>query len=292
MKSNRILILILAMLAAVSAPAQIASLDASNNILPDPSKTSVPKPGSKIPDLPHEAPKAPSLSLSPAVVMTKGTYGQSTTQTLTLTNGTPREMTFDLVAEDVVIRDGKRVFVPAGEAPGSIAATAVFSAPSVVVKPFATATVDVRFTLPAATDVRAVVALFRGTNRIPSSSGAVFMTASLGTLLTFTVSDRIQVAADPITTETQTMEANATIGEWLTNTGAEPIVPEGMVAVLDDSGALVSKAPLPAQRLLPGERLEFKAECPALLPAGHYRVLASYQFEGQTVTKAGELIVQ
>lgn len=290
---SRILVLGVAVLLAVTAAAaQVAHLDSSNGILPAPSKTSLPKPGTQVPELPHEAPKAPSLSLSPAVVMTKGMFGQSTTQTLTITNSTPREMAFDMVADDVVIRDGKRLFVPAGELPGSIAATAVFSTPSVVVQPFSTATVDVRLTLPAATDVRAVVALFNGTNKIPSSSGAVFMTASLGTLVTFTVSDRFQVAADPIETENQSGDANAVIGEWLTNTGTEPIIPEGMVAVLDDSGALVSKAPLAAQRLLPGERLQFKAECPATLPAGHYRVLASYQFEGQTITKAGELVVR
>ncbi|HEU5451158.1 MAG TPA: hypothetical protein VFU76_04200 [Terriglobales bacterium] len=291
--SFRIAILGMAVLLAVSAAsAQLASLDSSTNgMLPDPSKTSIPKPGAQIPQ-PHDATQAPSLSLSPAVVMTKGSFGQSTTQTLTITNSTPRDMAFDMVAEDVVIRDGKRVFVPAGELPGSIAATAVFSAPSVLVKPFSAASVDVRLTLPAATDVRAVVALFRGTNKVPSSSGAVFMTASLGTLVTFTVSDRFQVSADPIIAENQSADANAVIGEWLTNTGAEPIIPEGMVAVLDDSGALVSKAPLIAQRLLPGERLQFKAECPATLPTGHYRVLASYQFEGQTVTKAGELVVQ
>lgn len=291
-KRNAISVLAVAVLALVSAAsAQMAKLDSSNVIGPDPSKVSVPKPSARIPELPHQPIMPPSLSLSPAVVMTRGTSGQSTTQTLTLTNGTSREMAFDMVAEDVVIRDGKRVFVPAGKLPGSIAATAVFSTPSVLVKPFTTATVDVRFTIPMTTEVRAVVALFRGTNKIPSSSGAVFMTASLGTLVTFTVSDRFQVAADPIITENQTAEANATVADWLTNIGSEPIVPEGMVAVLDDSGALVSKAPLPAQRLLPGERLQFKAECPTTLASGHYRVLASYQFEGQTITKSGELVV-
>lgn len=245
-----------------------------------------------IPKPSPDAIKPPSLSLSPAVVMTKGGFGQSITQTLLLTNGTSRPMAFDLVAEDAVVRDGKRVFVPAGELPRSIAATAVFSTPSVVVQAFSNASVDVRFTVPQGTDVRAVVALFRGTDKIPSGMGTVAMTASLGTLITFNMTDQIHVAADPITTVSQTDVNNAMIGEWLTNTGHEPVIPSGMVAVLDSSGALVSKAELPAQRLLPGERLQFKAECPAPLPPGSYRVLASYQFEGQTVTQAGELTVQ
>lgn len=293
MNRNRTLLgVLLAALSVMPATAQIAALDASKAIPADASKTATPKPGVKVPDLPHEAILPPSLSLSPAVVMTRGNFGQSTTQMLTLTNGTGESMSFEMVAEDVVVRDGKRVFVPAGELPGSIAATAVFSVPQVAVKAHSSASVEVRLTVPQATDIRAVVALFRGTNRVPSGNGAVFMTASLGTLVTFTMSDRFQVAADPITTDSQSAEANAVVGEWLTNTGAEPILPEGMVAVLDDSGALVSKAPLPAQRLLPGERLQFKAECPAALPPGHYRVLASYQFEGQTLTQAGELVVQ
>ena len=43
----------------------------------------------------------------------------------------------------------------------------------------------------------------------------------------------------------------------LTNVGAEPVIPEGVVALLSDSGKMVGKAPFAAQRLLPGERLEF-----------------------------------
>ena len=209
-----------------------------------------------------------------------------------ITNGTARPMAFDMIAEDAIVRDGKRVFVPAGELPHSIAATAVFSTPSVIVKPFSNASVDVRFTVPEGTDVRAVVALFKGTDKIPSGVGTVSMTASLGTLITFNMSDEIDVAADPIQTVQQTDVTNAAIAEWLTNTGREPIIPSGMVAVLDSNGQLVTKAELPAQRLLPGERLQFKAECPTPLPAGSYRVFASYEFEGKTLTKAGELIVQ
>ena len=36
--------------------------------------------------------------------------------------------------------------------------------------------------------------------------------------------------------------------------------------------------------LLPGERLEFSAEYPGELPAGKYRALCSFQFEGKTQT--------
>ena len=60
-----------------------------------------------------------------------------------------------MVAEDVVVKDGKRVFVPAGETPDGIAASAVFSQKSVLVKAFSSASVDLRVTLPPQTSVRA-----------------------------------------------------------------------------------------------------------------------------------------
>jgi len=288
------LIVAVAMAILVVAPAQgqIARLDSSKAGVSSDSSDSKRLPPRTIPPLTPDAVKPPSLSLSPAVVMTKGSFGQSITQTLLLTNGTSRDMAFDMVAEDVVTRNGNRVFVPAGELKGSIAATAVYSAPSVVVKPFSSASVDVRFTMPAGSDLRAVVAMFRGTNKVPSATTGVSMTASVGTLITFTMSQGFQVAADPLKAFDQSDITNAMISEWLTNTGSEPVIPEGMVAFLDASGTLVGKAPLPARRLLPGERLEFKAECAATLPSGRYRVLASYQFEGKTITQAGELVVR
>src|SRR5579859_7154673 len=80
-------------------------------------------------------PQKPTLSLTPAVVMARGSFGQSLTQTLTLTNETNVPFNFVMVAQDVTVKDGKRVFVPAGETKNSIAATAVFSQASGTVKP-------------------------------------------------------------------------------------------------------------------------------------------------------------
>ena len=68
--------------------------------------------------------------------MAKGNFSQTLSQTLTLTNQTARDFAFEMVAEDVVIKDGKRVFVTAGETPNSIAASAVFTQKTVLVKPF------------------------------------------------------------------------------------------------------------------------------------------------------------
>jgi hypothetical protein len=236
--------------------------------------------------------RPPSLSLSPAVVLARGAFGQSLSQTLTITNDTTSEFAFEMAAQDVVIKDGKRIFVPAGETARSIAATAVFSQKSVVVKPFTSASVDVRFTIPEETNIRAVVALFRGTNRISSASGAVGMTASLGTLITFNLTPNVNVKPEPIQVVPATEAANLAVSEWMTNSGTEPILPEGVAAVLNSKGALVGKTTFPVQRLLPGERLEFKAEYPDQLEPGTYKVLCSFQFEGKTLTTDGSFVVR
>src|SRR5258708_6268578 len=96
---------------------------------------------SSAPAVPLQKPaedQPPSISLTPAVVMAKGTFGQGLTQTLSLSNHTAVDFAFDLVAEDVVIKDGKRVFVPAGETEHSIATSAVFSQKTITVRAFTT----------------------------------------------------------------------------------------------------------------------------------------------------------
>jgi len=230
------------------------------------------------------APEKPSISLSPAVVMAKGNFGQGLTQTLTLTNQTARDFAFEMVAEDVLIKDGKRVFVAAGETPNSIASTAVFTQKTVLVKPFSSVSVDVRLTLPAQTNIRAVVAMFRGTDKLPTSSGAVGMTASLGALITFNLTDNVKLQPEPVRVNPASESANMKIAQWISNSGTEPVLPEGAAVVLNSGGSLAGKAAFDPQRLLPGERLEFSAEYPGELPIGHYRALCSFQFEGKTLT--------
>ena len=258
-------------LTAQTAPAQRpANVPAPTNVPAPPPQDSVTAP--------------PSISLSPAVIMAKGAFGQGMTQELTLTNQTGRDFAFELVAEDVVIKDGKRVFVPAGETANSIAATAVFSLQTVLVKQFSSATVNVRLTLPAKTDLRAVVAMFRGTDKLPTSTGAVGMTASLGALITFNLTENVKLQPEAVRVNPASDTANMTITQWMANVGTEPVLPEGAAAVLNDKGALVGKTTFAPQRLLPGERLEFTAEYPGQLPPGSYRALCSFQFEGKTLT--------
>jgi len=261
------------------APAQ-----PSNSSNPsDPSNPSNPSKPSAAP-LAGQSGLPPSISLSPAVIMARGSYGQGLTQTLTLSNNTSAEFAFEMEAQDVVVQDGKRVYIAAGETQNSIAASAVFSQKQVIVKPYSMVSVDVRLTIPAETKLRAVVALFRGTNRLPTSSSAVGMTASLGALITFNLTDNVKLEPEAVRVIPATETSNLTISEWVKNVGTEPAVPDGLAVVLSAQGSLVSKMPFQPQRLLPGERLEFSAEYPDQLQPGEYKAMCTFQFEGKILT--------
>ena len=224
--------------------------------------------------------------------MAKGSNGQGLTQTLSLNNNTSAEFVFEMEAQDVVVRNGKRVFVAAGEEPGSIAATAVFSQKQVVVKPHTMGTVEVRLTIPKETKVRAMVAIFRGTNRIASSSSAVGMTASLGTLVTFNLSDNVKLEPEALRIAPPTDSTNLTVAQWVSNIGTEPALPDGLAVILDAKGNLVARIPVASQRLLPGERLEFSGEYASQLQPGDYKAMCTLQFEGRTLTSEASFKMQ
>ncbi len=230
-----------------------------------------------------------ALSLSPAVVMLRGDYGQSTTQTVSLRNGTSRLFSFDLVAQDVILQDGKRTFVDAGSIAGSIAATAVFSQRHVDVQPGDTAAVTITITLPPSTAQRAVVALFRGTNRV--MSGNVPLIASVGSLLTFSVSDEVELSATPLQVHPQSAARNLGVTHACTNAGREPLVAKGVLAIVDAHGALVGKSILSPRRLLPGEAADLGGEYAGELDPGKYRVFVTWEYEGKTLTREAEIQV-
>jgi hypothetical protein len=231
-----------------------------------------------------------SVSLAPAVVLVRCKFSQSYTQMMALTNQTEQDFVFEMVAEDVAVQDGKRGFVRAGETPGSIAATAIFTQKQGVVKPGETASVGVTFTVPPETSLRAAVVLFRGLSKY-SSRSQVMMTASLGALFTFTVSDNFRIEGSPIAVHAQSPTANLSISQVLTNTGSEPVIASGIAAVLNGTGTLVGKTSFDEQRLLPGERLLFRAEYPSELKTGSYRVLASFEYEENVITSSTDFRV-
>jgi hypothetical protein len=235
-----------------------------------------------------EAP--PSLALTPAVIMVRSKPGQSTTQTLSIVNHTSNDMSFNLVTEDVVVSDGKRSFSPARQIANGIAVNSVVAPASVTVKAGEEASVQVTLTVPADTKQRAVVTLFRGILTSPGK-GTIGLGASLGTLITFTLSTDYKVEIGPVQASAQTPAANVILSEELSNTGSEPVIPKGVVVILNAAGARVARASFNAQRLLPGERLTFVATNPAQLLPGHYRTLSSFEFERQILTSAGEFDV-
>jgi hypothetical protein len=238
----------------------------------------------------HAAATTGTISVSPAVVMLRGAAGQTTTQTLIVTNSSSQPFSFEMQANDVVIENGQRRFAPAGQIAGSIAATAAFSQKAVTVAPGDTKQIDVTVTIPANPAARAIVALFHGTNKLQKNG--FNMTASVGTLMTFTLSDNVAMEAQPLAVTAPSAAANLTITQRCTNSGREPVVAKGMLAIVGGSGNLIGKTALPARRLLPGEKTDIRAEYGGDLAPGHYRALVTYAVESKLVTSSAEFDVR
>jgi hypothetical protein len=233
---------------------------------------------------------AQSVTLTPSVIELAGKYQQSTTQTLTMRNGTDLTLRFELEAEDVSVADGKRVFSRAGDLAHSIAAGAVFVPQSIVIPPGESRTVAVTLTVPRETDLRGVVAMFKGTTRIAKGKSA--STLSLGALMTFTLSDVYSVACSDLRVAPQTGTANATFEQDFANDGAEPVAPKGVAVILNGAGAIVGKVGFQSQRLLPREQLTFKAQYPGELRAGTYTVLSTFEYAGRAISRTAPLIIE
>jgi hypothetical protein len=231
-----------------------------------------------------------AITLTPAVITMRGTYGQSTTQRLTLTNGTSHDLVFEMLARDVVVRDGRRVYVAPGQVEGSIAATAVFSRAQLSLRAGESGSVNVTFTMPPHTNCRAVAALFR--TMAPIRNGGMTMVPAVGTLLTFRLSDDLAADAGTVTVYPQNAAANASFEQTYVNVGHEPLMAKGVVAILDARGALVGRSLIAAHRLLPTERVQMTSEYAGELVPGKYRVVVTVDVEGQVVTRDAEMVVR
>jgi hypothetical protein len=235
--------------------------------------------------------KEGAISVSPSVVTLRGEAGQSTRQTLTFTNGSSHPFAFEMQAQDAVVRDGKRQFVAAGTLPGSIAATAVFSQKVFTVAARQTVRIDVTVTIPPRPPVRAIAIVCRGTTKL--GTGPLPMTASVGTLLTFTLTgDVIAATASPLKVQPPTASANLVATQLLANSGSAPLVATGVLAILDSRGSLAGKQAIPARRLLPGEKADVRVEYGGDLPAGRYRAMVTYDLTDKTLTSGAEFDVQ
>lgn len=232
-----------------------------------------------------------SISVSPSVVMLRGEPGQSTTQTLTFTNGASQPLAFEMTAMDAVVRDGKRIFVEAGTVTGSIAASAAFSPKLFTVAPGQSVGIDVTVTIPAQPSVRAIAVMCQGTTKL--GTGAVRMTGSVGTLLTFALSrDVIAAEASPLAVQSPTATLSFAAAQQLTNSGTAPIVVAGMLAIIDATGALAGRQAIPGSRLLPGEKTGVRVEYDGDLAAGRYKALITWDLTDKTLISSAEFDVR
>jgi hypothetical protein len=246
--------------------------------------------GADVPTETNQSRQNPSLALSPAVVEVKAQPGLSSTYSLTLANLTATDFDFVLEASDVVVRDGKRVFVPAGETEGGIARSAVFSTKTLSLKPGESGHVNVTLTVPEHPKVRAVAVVFHGLTPVRRVATAMF-TGSLGALITFNLSNNVNLRAAQPVILAQTESSNLTVHQSLENAGDEPVIPKGTLAILKDSGELLARVAIEPHRLLPGEKLECAIEYPHTLREGKYRALVSLAYEGGVSTTSGEFRV-
>jgi hypothetical protein len=238
---------------------------------------------------PEEQP--PAISLSPAVVSVKAKPGQSFSQELTLWNNTVQELEFEMEARDVVVRDGKRVFLPAGEVEGSIARYAVFMDKDVVAMPGSSVSTTVTVTVPNAPSPRAIACIFKG-KTVMGTRNSLAMTGSLGALFTFTLADDFHVRSQPLQVVVDAEANLINFRQDVTNTGSDPIVPKGAIAVTNESGRLVARLPVSGQRLLPGESQEFTAEHSGLLKTGKYRATVLMENESAFFSNAAEFSIK
>jgi hypothetical protein len=221
----------------------------------------------------------------------KAKPGQTFSQELTLWNNTIQELAFQMEARDVVVRDGKRVFLPAGEIEGSIARYAVFMDKDVIALPGASVTTTVTVTVPNAPAPRAIACIFMG-KTVMGTRNSVAMTGSLGALFTFTLADDFHVQSEPLQVLVDADANSITFRQSLTNTGSDPVVPKGVIAVTNESGRLMARLPVSGQRLLPGESQEFTTEHSGLLKTGKYRATVLMENESAFFSNAAEFTIK
>jgi hypothetical protein len=233
------------------------------------------------------APLNGSITLFPSVLELRGKGGQGARHTLTITNSSTQPMSFDLAVLDVVTRNGRRLFVPAGETIGSIAATAVLTPKLLLVPAGQSRSAELTVTMPMATAVRAVVARMQALD--PNAGpGRVGVTVGLGSLITFNITDAVSADASPLAVIPSTATTAVVFSEWIANNGQEPFIVNGVVAILDERQRLVTRIDVQRTRFLPGERLELRNELAGHLPAGQYRAVLTLSYEGRILTRTAD----
>jgi hypothetical protein len=150
--------------------------------------------------------------------------------------------------------------------------------------------VKVTLTVPQEPTVRAVIAMFQGQTALPGN-GSFMVVGSLGTLITYNLSNRVEVRMAEAVIKPQTETASLTVSGRVDNIGQEPVVAHGTLAILRRTGRLIGRVAIPLHRLLPGETFDCTAEYPRNLSAGSYRAMMSLEYEGGVQTRSVEFEV-
>jgi len=217
-----------------------------------------------------------SVSINPAVIELRGVHGDSFERRISVTNGTASALRFVIDVQDVVIRDGRRTFEPAGVTSGSIAATAVADPPELILESGESGSAVVELRVPSATTVRAVAIFFRSRMSNGGPYGAA-VGLNLASLVTFHLDGHSELSRRDL--RIQATATGLIFTQTVSNEGEEPLFAEGFVALIDGRGQVRDRVELVRTRLLPGEIAELRGESlPQILP-GSYRAVATVACE-------------
>jgi hypothetical protein len=231
-----------------------------------------------------------TITVAPASLSLKGNAGKMHTQNFRLSNLTERPYTFKVDVADVVVENGQRHFVPAGQTANGIATLVTPKHSELRLSPGQEATVPVTFVMPSESRIRAVAIFFHGVPETVAPNQRRIL-LNLGAVVDFSMSNEVLLDSLSLDITPQTATTNTVIRQQLANIGPEPTIVRGVAAFLDQSGKLVGKAALSQKRLLPGERNAVTAEFAGTLPSGRYRVVSSLEYSGETMTQIAELII-
>lgn len=207
---------------------------------------------------------ASSVTIDPAVIEIEGTPGTAVERSIVLTNNLPWDVDVEVVAEDVVIRDGVRTYVPTGETRGGIAASIIARPRKLRIGTGARATVTAIVTAPEARSQSAAALFFRAVPIQQDVSSGVRI--NIGCLIV------LQQGDDPLLEfERPSIDSEGTLTQTIENRGGDIAIVRGTVRLLEDS--LDQLVQLPSVRLLPGERYAWITRLPA--PLRHARPIAT-----------------
>jgi hypothetical protein len=165
-----------------------------------------------------------AISLSPTLSAITCEPGRSAKQTLTLVNDTPNELTFEVVAKDLAIRDGRAVFLPAGAALNGIAAAAVFSERYFNVKPHQTTTVSIEFTVNPQTTTRGILLMLQGTDKV--AFGKATMTANLGAFIAVDVKESATAGLEDAGATASAGAVSFALSQWAADAASSSLAPQ------------------------------------------------------------------